>query len=113
MRSRIPGLLLVLMMSLTFAPSCNMMSPGNVGWFCEDDSDCKDGGRCLTYRHEDSDHTNKLCTGDRRLEDTSSNYGWIALVMTWIMLVGLPGLVVVLIIVGKIKNALNKNDQQQ
>ena len=86
--------------------ACSMMETGNVGWFCETDGDCKPDLTCETYVHQGSDHENKLCTGDKRLEDNSSNYGWIFLVSTWLFLVVIPGGVAVLVVVGMIRTRL-------
>jgi len=102
--SRAVSLGLLVLLSSTLFSGCSMMSPGNVGWFCESSDDCKDGLKCLTYTYAESDNKNKLCTGKKRLTDTSSNYGWTLMIAAWLFAVVLPGIVVIMIVVARIRD---------
>lgn len=103
---RLAGFLFAALLFAFLLPqaSCGIMEPGNLGWFCETDSDCNDDLTCETYVYEGSDHENQLCTGEQLLERCSSNYGWILLIAAWIFLVLLPILVLILVIMARIKN---------
>ena len=87
------------------AAGCSIMSPGNEGWWCDENADCKEGLRCRTYQYKGSSKTKRLCTGRKRLSSSKQTYGWFLLIAAWVMVVGFPSGLVVLVIVARIKNA--------
>lgn len=101
-----------LLSSTVVSASCSIMEPGNVGWFCETDDDCKDDLTCEVYVYEDSDHENQLCTAEVLLENNSENYGWILLIAAWFFVVVLPVALLILIIIAQIKNRGQPSQQQ-
>lgn len=92
--------------TLLMSSGCDDILPGTVGWFCESSEDCNEGLRCIRYNHRGTDHENRLCTGDERLEDTNHNHGWISLFVSWTMCIIGPLLVLLLIVVGKTWDAV-------
>lgn len=102
-RSVVLAVLLVL--GATSLPSCSMMEPGNIGFFCETHEDCKPEYSCQNYGYDDGDDQINLCTGDKYLEDSSSNYGWAAIVAVWLFVVVFPALLLLKVIFSKAKGS--------
>lgn len=85
------------------ATGCGVLTPGNEGWRCEKSKDCKDGLRCRTYKFKGQSTYKKFCTGKKALSTSKQTYGWFVLIAGWVMIIGLPLLVVVAVVVGRLK----------
>lgn len=103
MTARILGLCIGAVVIAVPASGCSIMFPGNEGWQCKTSDDCKEGFHCRTYQFKGRDHTRRYCTGRKALTTNKQTYNWFLLVATWVMTLGLPALVVVMVIVGRIR----------
>jgi hypothetical protein len=69
---------------LSFTSGCRWTTPGNAGWKCSNDSQCKTGLRCKRARWKSSGYNIKVCNSNN--QSVSEIYGWQQIVIVWILL---------------------------
>lgn len=100
---------LIWWLALPFSAGCQWAGPGNTGWRCKKNSDCKDDLGCRRYYQPSKKKFIHLCAKKKARMTNRSVYGWVQVVSFWLFVPGLPLFVVISILVSRSRQKKEKH----